>query len=71
MIKLIKFKGGGKMKIKEKFKSIIQSVKNAVERFPVTIITMFLYMAFLAIIFDSDFVSDVILEYISYFTLYF
>ena len=32
------------MKIKEKFKSIIQSVKNAVERFPVTIITMFLYL---------------------------
>lgn len=59
------------MKIKEKFKSIIQSVKNAVERFPITIIVIFLYMLFLAIIIDVDWIADEVLEYVSYFTLYF
>lgn len=59
------------MKIKESFKSIIQGVKNAVERFPITIIVIFLYMLFLAIIIDSDWIADEVLEYVSYFTLYF
>ncbi|MBP3596993.1 MAG: DUF4153 domain-containing protein [Clostridia bacterium] len=59
------------MKIKEKLKSIIQSVQKAVERFPVTIIVIFLYMAFLALIIDVDWFADEILEYVSYFTLYF
>lgn len=59
------------MKIKERFKTIIHSIKNAVERFPVTIIVVFLYMLFLAIIFDTDFISDEILEYVSSFVVYF
>lgn len=59
------------MKIKEKLKSIIQSVEKAVERFPVTIIVIFLYMVFLALIIDVDWLADEILEYVSYFTLYF
>lgn len=59
------------MKIKKSFKSIIQGVKNAVERFPITIIVIFLYMLFLAIIIDTDWIADEVLEYVSYFTLYF
>lgn len=59
------------MKLKEKLNGIFQSVKKAMERFPVTIITMFLFMVFLAIVLDTEIISDEWLEYISCFTIYF
>ena len=59
------------MNIKEKFKSIIYILKNAIARFPVSIISILIYTTFSAIIIDTDIIEYDIYANISSFIIYF
>lgn len=59
------------MKFKERFKSIIGILKKVFYKFPLTIISIFLYSMFSVMMIWTEFISDEVFENITFFILYF